>query len=97
MTANLEIEAISLECSKHLQDEVRAPEKPLLEILEAVAGASLADRPSSAPINCTIAPLQHDPEMTEASIILARAGVPICIMPMPLTGTTAPMSVMGTR
>jgi trimethylamine---corrinoid protein Co-methyltransferase len=99
VTANLEIEILCLEeCGKHLQDEVRAPEYagPLLEILEAAAGASLAERPIFSTINCTIAPLQHDPEMTEASIILARAGVPICIMPMPLMGTTAPMSVMST-
>ena len=35
--------------------------------------------------------------MTEASIALARAGVPIVIMPMPLMGTTAPMSVAARR
>lgn len=99
VTANLEIEILCLEeCAKHLQDEVRAPEyaQPLVEILEEVAGASLKERPVFSTINCTVAPLQHDPEMTEASIILARAGVPICIMPMPLMGTTAPMSLMGT-
>jgi trimethylamine--corrinoid protein Co-methyltransferase len=33
--------------------------------------------------------------MTEASIALARAGVPIAIMPMPLMGTTAPITVAG--
>src|SRR5674536_283075 len=48
LTAGLEIEAITLDCfSEHLQDEVRevAHVKPLLEILEAVAGGSLWDRP----------------------------------------------------
>ena len=47
-TANLDIEYISLaECSKHLQDEVRVPEfvAPLVDMLEAVAGASLRERP----------------------------------------------------
>ena len=34
--------------------------------------------------------------MTEASLALARAGVPIVVMPMPLMGTTAPMSVAAT-
>jgi trimethylamine--corrinoid protein Co-methyltransferase len=99
LTANLEIEAISLEaCGKHLQDEVRAPEyvAPLLEMLEAVAGAPMKERPIFSAINCTIAPLQHDGPMTEASMRLARAGVPIFVMPMPLMGTTAPMSVMAT-
>jgi len=98
-TAGLEIEAIAIAaCSKHLQDEVRVPEHvaPLLEIFEAVAGASLHDRPIFSTINCTIAPLQHEREMTEASMMLARAGVPILVLPMPQMGTTGPMTVLGT-
>jgi trimethylamine--corrinoid protein Co-methyltransferase len=99
VTANLEIEAISLRNStKHIQDEVRSPEyvEPLVEILEAVAGASLWERPVFSTINCTVAPLQHDRHMTEASIGLARAGVPIMILPMALMGTTAPMTTLST-
>ena len=99
LTAGLEIEAISLDCfGKHLQDEVRevAHVKPLLEIFEAVAGGSLWDRPIFSTINCTIAPLQHEREMTEATMELVKAGVPVLILPMPLTGTTAPMTVLGT-
>ena len=98
LTANLEIEYISLvECAKHLQDEVRGPEfvAPLVDLLEAVAGASLKERPIFSSINCTVAPLQHDADMTKATLGLARAGVPIIVMPMPLMGTTAPASVMG--
>ncbi len=97
-TANLEIEYISLaECSKHLQDEVRGPEfvAPLIDMLEAVAGASLKERPIFSAINCTVAPLQHDAEMTRATLGLARAGVPIIVMPMPLMATTGPASSMG--
>ncbi len=97
-TANLEIEYISFaECSKHLQDEVRSPEfvAPLVDLLEAVAGASLKQRPIFSTINCTVAPLQHDAAMTEASIELARRGVPIVVMPMPLMMTTAPASPFG--
>jgi len=98
LTANLEIEAISLRsCAKHVQDEVRSLEyvAPLLDILEAAAGAPMSKRPIFSAINCTIAPLAHDAEMTPASIALARAGVPIVIMPMPLMGTTAPLSAAG--
>jgi len=97
-TANLEIEYIALaECGKHLQDEVRGPEfvAPLVEMLEAVAGASLKQRPIFSAINCTVAPLRHDAAMTAASLELARRGVPIIIMPMPLMVTTAPASPMG--
>ena len=99
VSANLEIEALSFaSCAKHVQDEVRGPEfvAPLLEMFAAVAGAPVRERPVFSAINCTIAPLQHDAPMTEASIALARAGVPIVIMPMPLMGTTAPMSIAAT-
>ena len=98
-TANLEIAAISFRsCSKHVQDEVRAPEfvAPLLEMIAAVGGAPVAERPVFSTINCTLAPLAHDGPMTEASIALARAGVPVVIMPLPLMGTTGPISVAGT-
>ena len=91
LTANLEIEAISFRsCAKHVQDEVRSPEfvAPLLEMIAAVGGAPVAERPVFSTINCTLAPLDHDGPMTEASIALARAGVPIVIMPLPLMGTT---------
>jgi trimethylamine--corrinoid protein Co-methyltransferase len=98
LTANLEIEAISFRsCAKHVQDEVRSPEfvAPLLEMIAAVGGAPVAERPVFSTINCTLAPLAHDGPMTEASIALARAGVPVVIMPLPLMGTTAPITVAG--
>ena len=98
-TAGLELAAISLEhCAKHLQDEVRSPEHvgAFVELLETVAGASLAERPIYSVTNCTIAPLQHDAEMTEAHMAMARSGVPVFVLPMPQMGTTGPMSVLGT-
>jgi trimethylamine--corrinoid protein Co-methyltransferase len=99
LTAGLEIEAISLaNLSKHVQDEVRDPAHvaPLVEILEAVAGGSLRDRPIFSTIDCTVAPLQHEREMTEATMAMVRAGAPVLALPMPLSGTTAPMTVLGT-
>jgi trimethylamine--corrinoid protein Co-methyltransferase len=99
LTAGLEIEAISLaNLTKHVQDEVRDPAHaaPLVEILEAVAGGPLWDRPVFSTIDCTVAPLQHEREMTEATLAMVRAGVPVLVLPMPLSGTTAPMTVLGT-
>jgi trimethylamine--corrinoid protein Co-methyltransferase len=99
VTSGLRMAAFGLtESGKHLQDEVRVPEQvaPFVEMLETFAGASLHERPIYSVTNCTIAPLQHDREMTEAGILLARAGVPIFLLPMPLMGTTGPMSVLGT-
>ncbi len=99
VTSGLRMAAIGLtESGKHLQDEVRHPQQvpAFVEMLETFAGASLHERPIYSVTNCTIAPLQHDREMTEAGIELARAGVPIFVLPMPLMGTTGPMSVLGT-
>ena len=96
---NLEMARITFEnCRKHLQDEVRTPDQApvFVEMLEAIAGASLKERPIWSATNCTIAPLQHDAEMTEAHILMARAGCPIFVLPMPQMGTTGPMSVLGT-
>jgi len=99
LTSSLRMAAIGLsECGKHLQDEVREPEQvaPFVEMLETFAGASLHERPIYSVTNCTIAPLQHDRDMTEAGIELAKAGVPIFVLPMPQMGTTGPMTVLGT-
>ena len=99
VASDLEIQAIAFRsCTKHVQDEIRTPElvPPMLDIMAAVSGGTPGERPVYSQINCTLAPLSHDPEMTQASIALARAGVPIVIMPMPLMGTTAPMSIAGT-
>ena len=84
--------------TKHVQDEVRTPEmvEPILEIYEAAAGASLSERPYFSVTNCTIAPLQHDREMTEAGLKLVHRGVPIFVLPMPQAGTTGPMTLLGT-
>lgn len=99
VTAILRIQATCFDASgKHEQDGVRQPEfvEPLVDILEAIAGAPLAQRPIFSAIVCTVAPLQHDGPMTEAALRLVRRGVPIFILPMPLMGTTAPMSLAGT-
>ena len=99
LTAGLEIEAISLDnFTKHVQDEVResAHVTPLLEIFEAVAGGSLWDRPIFSTVDCTVAPLQHEREMTAGDHGAGRAGVPVLVLPMPLSGTTSPMTVLGT-
>ena len=99
LTAGLEIEAISFaNFSRHIQDEVRDPAHvaPLLEIFQAVAGGSLWDRPVFSIVDCTVAPLQHEREMTEAAMELVKAGVPVLVLPMPLTGTTSPITVLGT-
>ncbi len=83
--------------AKHVQDEVRTPEMvgPILEIYETACGAPLTERPYFSVTNCTIAPLQHDKEMTEAGLLLCKRGVPIFVLPMPQVGTTGPGTVLS--
>jgi trimethylamine:corrinoid methyltransferase-like protein len=92
-------QAISIRnTSKHIQDEIREPRlvEPILAMYEAAAGASLHDRPIFSVTNCTVAPLQHDRDMTEAALKMVKRGVPIFVLPMPQAGTTGPMTLAGT-
>jgi trimethylamine--corrinoid protein Co-methyltransferase len=101
MPATLPLEtqaAMVRNSTKHVQDEVREPGmvEPILEIYEAACGAPLTERPCFSVTNCTIAPLQHDRDMTEAGLKLVHRGVPIVVLPMPQAGTTGPMTLLGT-
>ena len=86
--------------SKHIQHEVQLPEHVpfALEMLEVLMGSKeeVRRRPPFSVVSCTVSPLQHEPKMAELSVDLARAGIPIVIWPMPLTGATAPVTVPGT-
>ncbi len=86
--------------SKHIQHEIQlAPHLPFaMEMLEVLQGSrdEIRRRPIFSVVACTVSPLQHEPQMTELCLDLARAGVPIVVWPMPLTGATAPVSVAGT-
>ncbi|MGH9749482.1 MAG: trimethylamine methyltransferase family protein [Candidatus Polarisedimenticolia bacterium] len=86
--------------SKHVQHEIQLPEHVpfALEMLEIISGSKeeLRRRPPYSVVACTVSPLQHEPKMADLCIDLARAGVPIVVWPMPLTGATAPVTVPGT-
>jgi trimethylamine--corrinoid protein Co-methyltransferase len=86
--------------SKHIQHEIQLPEHVpfALEMLDVLAGGreALRRRPIYSCVACTVSPLQHEPKMADLCIDLARAGVPIVVWPMPLTGATAPVTVAGT-
>lgn len=96
----LETDLLALEStSKHVQSVVaHSPEQvpPLLEMLDAVAGAPLHERPIYSSLHCPVSPLRFEGAKLDASLELARNGVPILIHPLPLLGSTAPMSVLGT-
>jgi len=97
--APLLVDATALrESSKHLQSV--SPKTPqmvptLVTMLEGVAGGSLFERPIYSFLHCTVSPLQHDPDVTEASLDLVANGATICLTSMPQMGSTAPLSVLG--
>lgn len=84
----------------HVQHEIKHPEEVphLLDMLDAILGDHRrhAERPIFSVTCCTVSPLRHEGEMTDACIELARNFVPICLMPMPLAGATAPVTLAGT-
>lgn len=100
VVGGLENDLVALEStSKHVQSVVaHSPEQvpPLLEMLETIAGASLHERPIYSSLHCPVSPLQFEADKLDASLLLARSGVPILLYPLPLLGTTAPMSILGT-
>ncbi len=69
-----------------------------IEIASAIVGgkSELKKRPIFSVVICTISPLRYDKGMTEASIELAKAGIPVVIYPMPMAGTTAPATLAST-
>jgi trimethylamine--corrinoid protein Co-methyltransferase len=86
--------------SRHVQHEVKTPAHVpfLLEMLDALLGDRRRhrERPVLSLTVCPVSPLQHEAEMTTACLEMARHFVPICLLPMPLAGATAPVTLAGT-
>ena len=82
--------------SKPIRTSVLDPEYVpyIVEMATAAAGGDF--RPIFSTVDCTISPLMHDGQMTEACIELARLKVPIMVLPMPLAGGTSPVTLAGT-
>ncbi len=85
---------------KHVEGDSssRAEARYQIEIAAAIVGGreELKERPIFSMVNCTISPLRFDRGMTEASLELAGAGIPVAIMPMPMSGISAPVTLAGT-
>lgn len=83
--------------SKHVQDEITDPrEVPyMIEGMTAILGSEKAvkERKIYSVCYCTLAPLTHDGDMSEALIDLSEFEVPILIFPMPCAGSTGPASL----
>jgi len=82
---------------KHVQHEVegRWQVDAFLQMAE-VAGGDLRERPRLSLVCCTASPLSAHTELLDATTDLAAAGIPVAIMPMPIAGGTAPLTVAAT-
>ena len=85
--------------SKHGQHEVHDVDQVpyLAEGLIAVMGSEDEVRRQHAYslIYCPVAPLMHDGPMMDAYIELGALDMPVMTLPMPVTGTTGPVSLFG--
>jgi len=86
-------------CSKHGQHELHTTAQVpfLVEGLLAVMGSEveIKERKCYSLIYCPVAPLSHDGEMLDAYLELGELDMPVMTMPMPITGTTGPASLLG--
>ena len=84
---------------KHIQTDVFTPQQVpfFVELLEAVLGdrRKIKERNIFSVVCCPVSPLGYNPEMMEAGLELTKYHIPINILPMPIAGATAPMSLLG--
>ena len=87
-------------CQKHFEGDATTGREAQyqIEIAAAIVGGreELRKRPIFSHVICTLPPLCYEKGMTEASIELARAGIPAVIYPIPITGGTSPATLAGT-
>ncbi len=96
----LEVLALLLaNTGKHVQPEVQRQEEVpyVMELLAAASDGGRWDprRPIFSVVYCPVSPLQHEREMLDACLALARYDVPICIYSLGLCGATAPPTLAG--
>jgi len=85
---------------KHIQTDVFYPEQVpfFIGLLEAILGSKeeVKARKILSAVCCSVSPLSYDPEMLEACLDLTEYEVPIEVLPMPISGATAPFSLLST-
>ena len=100
VTAQLhELDAGWTNTVKHLQGMVNGERaaRYAVEMARVVAGGAeaLRRRPVMSDLTTVVTPLLNDRDGTEASLVFAEAGVPMCFAATPCLGTTAPATKAG--
>ena len=84
---------------KHVQTDVFTPEEVpfFIDLLEVILGdrKKIKEKNIFSVVCCPVSPLGYDSEMMEAGLELTEFHVPINILPMPIAGATAPVSLLG--
>jgi len=87
---------------KHVEDNESAVNarsaQYQIEIATAIVGDSkrLREKPIISAVQCPFSPLTYDKGITEGAIELGKAGIPVVLYPLPLSGTTGPATPAGT-
>jgi len=88
-----------MQTSLHIQDELELPEHVpfIIEALETILGSADAVRARKiySVVYCTLPPLGQEEHMCDAYLELLDYEVPICVYPMPCTGSTGPASLFS--
>lgn len=68
------------------------------KILRAIYGddETIKARNPFSLVCCPVSPLCFEGPMLEGTVALGELGVPVVVLPMPISGTSAPMSLFGT-
>ena len=78
--------------AKHVEHEAlnASDARYQIEIATALVGSKeqLKKRPIISAVQCVFSPLTYEKGMMEGAMEYARAGIPVVVMPMPLSGTT---------
>jgi trimethylamine---corrinoid protein Co-methyltransferase len=95
-----ELVTIYRHCGKHLQTDIfNVAQVPFfIKALEAILGDAeqIRKRKILSVVCCPVTPLKYEESMMEAYIELGQYEVPINILPMPISGATAPASMLST-
>jgi len=85
---------------KHVGDEALSARSAQyqVEIATAIVGDSkqLREKPIYSAAQCPFSPLTYDKGITEGAIELGKAGIPVVLWPLPLSGATGPATPAGT-
>ena len=96
----MEFVTVARNTAKHLEHEALNiwDAQYQIEIATAIVGSKeqLKRRPIISAVQCVFSPLTYEKGLIEGAIEYARAGVPVVVMPMPLAGTTGPVTPAGT-